>query len=328
MDRVKLYGGIDVSKARLDIAVSPTAECWSVPHEEAGMAQLVSRLQALGPTLVVLEATGGLELPVVAALAAAGLPVVVVNPRQVRDFARARGKLAKTDRMDAMVLAHFGEAVHPQPRPLPDSQTQALEALVTRRRQVVGMLTAEKNRLHTARPPVQQDIQRHIAWLEEGLAKLEADLEGTLRQSPLWREKEDLLRSVPGVGPVLSLTLLAQLPELGSLDRRQVAALVGVAPLNRDSGTLRGRRCTGSGHIGQDLLSSGVRVQPVLVELLGGEIAQGLVRAHGLIDSIPGQESGFQPAQVGGQFFHLVELLFVGAEAPLHLAVALRVVGP
>ncbi|HLE02918.1 MAG TPA: IS110 family transposase [Dehalococcoidia bacterium] len=247
MDRVKLYGGIDISKARLDIAMSPTGECWSVPDEEAGMAQLVSRLQALRPTLVVLEATGGLELPVVAALAAAGLPVVVVNPRQVRDFARATGKLAKTDRMDAMVLAHFGEAVRPQPRPLPDSQTQALEALLTRRRQVVGMLTAEKNRLHTTRPPVQQHIQRHIAWLEESLAKLEADLEGALRQSPLWREKEDLLRSVPGVGPVLSLTLLAQLPELGTLDRRQVAALVGVAPLNRDSGTLRGRRTVWGG---------------------------------------------------------------------------------
>jgi len=242
-----LYVGIDVSKAALDVAVRPTEQQWTVSNDEKGIDQLVPRLVALSPALVVLEATGGLEVPVVAALAAAGLPVVVVNPRQVRDFAKATGRLAKTDRLDAYVLAHFAEAVKPAPRPLPDAQALALKDLLARRRQVVGMLTAEKNRLHTARPPVRQNIQGHIAWLQEGLAKLDADLGDTLRQSPLWREKEELLRSVPGVGPVLSLTLLVELPELGSLDRKRIAALAGVAPLNRDSGTMRGRRTVWGG---------------------------------------------------------------------------------
>lgn len=247
MNPERLYAGIDVAKAQLDVAVRPTNQQWSVPNEEAGIAELVARLQALSPALVVLEATGGLELPVVAALAATGLPVVVVNPRQVREFARATGKLAKTDRLDAQVLAHFGQAVHPAPRPLPDSQAQALEALLSRRRQIVGMLTAEKNRFLRARPSVREDIQRHIAWLEADLSKLDKDLADTLRQSPLWREKEELMRSVPGVGPVLSLTLLAELPELGMLNRKQIAALVGVAPLNRDSGTMRGKRTVWGG---------------------------------------------------------------------------------
>jgi transposase len=231
-----------VSKATLDVAVRPTEEQWQFPHTEEGIHALVTRLAGVHPCLVVLEATGGLEVTVVAALAAASLPVVVVNPRQVRDFAKATGKLAKTDRLDAQVLASFADGVRPTLRPLPDAQTQALEALLTRRRQVVGMLTAERNRLQAARPPVRQDIQDHTAWLEERLAKLDYDLRNTLHASPLWREKEDLLRGVPGVGPVLSLTLLAELPELGTLDRRQIAALVGVAPFNRDSGTLRGKR--------------------------------------------------------------------------------------
>lgn len=241
------YVGIDVSKAALDVAVRPTEQQWTVSNDERGIDQLVPSLVALSPALVVLEATGGLEVAVVGALGAAGLPVVVVNPRQVRDFAKATGRLAKTDRLDASVLAHFAEAVKPTPRPLPDAQALVLKDLLARRRQVVGMLTAEKNRLHTAHPPVRQDIQRHIAWLEESLAKLDADLGDTLRQSPLWREKEELLRSVPGVGPVLSLTLLVELPELGTLDRKQIAALAGVAPLNRDSGTLRGRRTVWGG---------------------------------------------------------------------------------
>lgn len=236
------FVGIDVAKVQLDVAVRPTGEGWSASNDEAGIAQLVARLQQLAPALVVLEATGGMEVPVAAALGAVGLPVVVINPRQVRDFARATGKLAKTDTIDAHVLAHFAEAVRPIPRRLPDAQSQTLTALLTRRRQIVGMLTSEKNRFHTASPPVRQDIQRHIAWLEENLSQLDKELEDTLRQSPLWREKEDLLRSVPGVGPVLTLTLLADLPELGNLNRRQIAALVGVAPLNRDSGSLRGRR--------------------------------------------------------------------------------------
>lgn len=247
MNTERPYVGIDVAKAQLDVAVRPTGQQWSVANQEEGIACLVSRLQELSPALVVLEASGGLELPVVGALAEARLPVVVVNPRQVRDFARATGKLAKTDRLDAQVLAHFAQAVHPTPRPLPDAQAEALSALLARRRQVVGMLTAEKNRFHRARPPVRQDIQCHIAWLEESLAKLDADLGDSVRQSPLWREKEALLRSVLGVGEVLSVTLLAELPELGSLDRRQIAALAGVAPLNCDSGTLRGRRTVWGG---------------------------------------------------------------------------------
>lgn len=243
----QVYLGIDVSKERLDIAVRPTDEEWSVPNEEQGISVLVRRLQALKPALVVLEATGGLELAVTGALAAAPLPVVVVNPRQVRDFARATGQLAKTDRLDALVIARFGEAVRPVPRPLPDAEAQTLGALLTRRRQLVGMLTSEKNRLHTAPAPVQEHINSHIAWLEQSLARLDAELGDALRQSPLWREKEDLLRKVPGVGPVLCLTLLAELPELGTLNRRQIAALAGVAPLNRDSGTLRGKRTVWGG---------------------------------------------------------------------------------
>lgn len=247
MTSESIYIGIDVAKGRLDIAVRPGKEELSVDNDEAGIGTLVSRLKSLKPVLVVLEATGGLELPVTAALATAEMPAVVVNPRQVRDFARATGQLAKTDRLDAQVLARFGEAVQPTPRPLRDAEAQALSALLTRRRQVVEMVTAEKNRLHTARPSVRKEIRRHIVWLEKSLVKLDSDLGDSLRQSPLWREQDDLLRSVPGVGPVLSLTLLAELPELGTLDRWQIASLVGVAPLNRDSGVLRGKRTVWGG---------------------------------------------------------------------------------
>lgn len=247
MDQVSIYVGVDVSKAALDVALRPAGDKWEVAHTEQGVEDLVRRLQSSQPTLVVLEATGGLEVSLVAALAEAKLPVAVVNPRQVRDFARATGKLAKTDRLDAQVLAHFAEAVRPTPHPLPDAQAQILRALLSRRRQTIGMLTAEKNRFHTAIPLMRPELEEHIAWLEERLAKLDADLGDTLRQSPLWREKEQLLRSVPGVGPVLSLTLLAELPELGTLDRKQIAALVGVAPLNRDSGVFRGHRVVWGG---------------------------------------------------------------------------------
>jgi transposase len=234
--------GIDVSKAALDIAIRPTGQHWQIPHTNDAIHDLASQLVSLHPFLVVLEATGGLEISLTGALATAGLPIVVVNPRQVRDFAKATGKLAKTDAIDAHVLAHFAEAVRPTPRPLPDAQTQAISAMLARRRQIVAMLTAEKNRLRTANGAVREDLLQHIAWLEERLSKLDTDLRETLRQSPIWREKDNLLQSVPGVGPVLSLTLLAQLPELGTLSRRQIAALVGVAPLNRDSGTLQGKR--------------------------------------------------------------------------------------
>jgi len=208
---------------------------------------LVARLDQLRPALVVLEATGGMELPLVGALAAAGLPVVVINPRQAREFAKATGRLAKTDAIDAQVLAHFAEAVRPRLRPLADAAAQELSALMTRRRQLIEMLTAERNRLRTAAPAVRPDIQEHIRWLERRLADLDGDLSQTIRSSDIWREKDDLLQSAPGVGPVVSTTLLADLPELGALNRKEIAALVGVAPLNRDSGTLRGRRTVWGG---------------------------------------------------------------------------------
>ena len=199
--------------------------------------------------MVLLEALGGLELSLVAALAAAALPVVVVNPRQVRDFARATGKLAKTDSLDAAVRAHFAEAVRPPVRPLRDAETQAPNSLAARRHQVMTMLVSEKNRLSAATVAVRPRIEAHIAWLEQELDDLDEGLRQALRQSPVWREKDDLLRTVPGVGEDISLTLLAYLPEMGTLDRRQIAALVGVAPYNRDSGTLRGKRTVWGGRV-------------------------------------------------------------------------------
>jgi transposase len=240
------FVGMDVSQDTVDVAVHP-GTVFQVTHDEPGIAEAVTRLQAVQPTLIVLEATGGLEVPLAGALAAAGLPVVVINPRQVRDFARATGQLAKTDRLDAQVLAHFAEAIRPPIRPVPDEQTQALAALVARRRQLIEMLTAEKNRLRLAARPIQQRVQAHIAWLEQELETITTDLTTTMRQSPVWREKEDVLRSVPGVGPVLTTTLLANLPELGTLTRKEVAALAGVAPFPRDSGTLKGRRAIWGG---------------------------------------------------------------------------------
>lgn len=242
MNQAEVFVGIDVAKARLDVALHPSGAAWTVPNSEAGIATLVAQLQQQSVTHIVLEATGGLELPLLGALGAAALPAVAVNPRQVRDFAKALGRLAKTDRLDAQVLALFAERVRPALRPLPDQATQALSALVARRRQLVEMLTAEKNRRGQAPPAIQADIATHIAWLEARLERLDKELGQHLKQSPLWRAQDDLLQSVPGVGPVLSRTLLADLPELGTLDRKQIAALVGVAPLNRDSGTLRGAR--------------------------------------------------------------------------------------
>ena len=233
----------------MDVAVRPTGQRWVVSYDETGVGELVSQMEDLDPALVLLEASGGLELPLVAALAAAALPVVVVNPRQVRDFARATGTLAKTDALDAAVLAHFADAVRPSVRPLRDAETQVLNSLTARRHQVMTMLVSEKNRLSTAISAVRPRIEAHIVWLEQELEldDLDEGLRQTLRRSPVWREKDDLLRTVPGVGEQLSLTLLAYLPELGTLDRRQVAALVGVAPFNRDSGTLRGKRTVWDG---------------------------------------------------------------------------------
>jgi transposase len=241
MSATQVFVGIDVSKAQLDVAVRPEGR-FAAPNDEAGVAQVLARLRAAAPTLVVVEATGGLEIPLVGALATAGVPVVVVNPRQVRDFAKATGTLAKTDAVDAQTLAHFAEVLRPEPRPLPDEQPQALAALLARRRQLVEMLTAEQNRLASARPAVRTSLRAHITWLERELRHTDRDLASAIRESPVWREKEGLLRSAPGVGPVLTTTLLANLPELGTLTGKQIAALGGVAPFNRDSGTWRGKR--------------------------------------------------------------------------------------
>jgi transposase len=218
-----------------------------VANDEVAFDALSDRLRVLDPTLIVLEATGGIQVPVVGALAAAGLPVVALNPRQVRDFAKAMGKLAKTDRIDAQVLAHFADAVRPEVRPLPDAATRELAALVTRRRQLLQMRVAEQNRSRGAPPRIKSQIREHIAWLNRCLIDLDQELGQLVRSSPVWRERVDLLRSTPGVGPVLSATLLADLPELGSLGNKQIAALVGLAPLNQDSGKKQGKRIVWGG---------------------------------------------------------------------------------
>ena len=247
MNQFPLFVGIDVSKDCLDVAVRPTGEAWQVSHDSRGINDLVERLGELAPQLVVLEATGGMEMALAGELAASQLAIAVVNPRHVRDFARAAGKLAKTDALDAQVLAHFAEAMRPASRPLPDDASQELRALMARRRQLVEMITAEKNRLRTAAPRIRPKVQEHIRWLEESLKDLDRDMEDFMRSSPMWRDKDQLLRSTPGVGPVLSMTLLSDLPELGALNRGEIAALVGVAPFNRDSGALRGKRTVWGG---------------------------------------------------------------------------------
>jgi transposase len=241
-----VFVGVDVAKHRLDIHLRPAGESLAVANDEAGVAGLAERLAALQPALVVLEATGGLQ----ARLAAVGLPVAVVNPRQVRDFARATGRLAKTDRLDAEAIARFAEAVRPEPRPLDDAAARALEALVARRREPVAMRTAEANRRAAAVPEVARSVAAVLEALDARLAALDRDLDGAVRAGPLWRARDDLLRSVPGVGPATSRVLPAELPELGRLTGRQVAALVGVAPHSRDSGAPRGRRTVWGGRAG------------------------------------------------------------------------------
>ena len=242
MDTAPIYVGIDVAKAKLDLASYPPQLTETPPNTEAGLTALVARVQQVAPTLIIVEATGGYELGVVRVLVEAALPVLVVNPRQVRDFAKATGQLAKTDTIDAQVLALFAARVQPALRPHPSPATQELAALLARRRQLVEMITAEKHRLGKAPASVRAGIQAHLTWLQQQLTKLDEDLSTRIRQSPMWKEQEDLLQSVPGIGPVMSRTVLADLPELGTLTRRQIAALVGVAPLNRDSGTWRGAR--------------------------------------------------------------------------------------
>lgn len=261
--------GLDVSKAHIDVAVLPAETRWRVANDGAGHTVLATALAALQPGCIVVEATGGYETAVVTALALVPLPVAVVNPRQVRDFAKALGRLAKTDAIDAWVLARFGAAVAPPPRPLDDAATADLTALVHRRRQLVEMLVAEKNRRGLARPAVRRSLEAHIAWLERQVAAADADIATRIRQSPVWRSREQLLRSVPGVGPTTASVLLTRLPELGTLSHRQLAALVGVAPFNCDSGHHAGTRSIWGGRAdvraGLYMATlAGIRCNPVL----------------------------------------------------------------
>jgi transposase len=242
------FVGIDVAKDRLEVHLRPSGQSFAVARDGEALAGLVERLQALAPALVVMEATGGYETVVASALGAAHLPLAVVNPRQIRAFARATGRLAKTDRLDAAAIAHFAEAIRPAPRPIAEPEALALGELVARRRQVIEMIVAETNRRRTAtQRRVIRAIERHVALLQAELSELDSDIDGAIRNSPAWQAEADLLKSVPGIGPATLRTLIAELPELGKLDRRKIAALVGVAPINRDSGTLRGHRTIAGG---------------------------------------------------------------------------------
>jgi transposase len=244
----QIFVGVDVSKERLEVSIQPSGERLSVSYDGSGVAELIARLAKMPVELVVMEGTGKLEFPAAAALAGAGLAVAVVNPRQVRDFARATGQLAKTDRLDAEVIACFGAAVHPRTSALQSQESRRLSELVARRRQLGEMIVAEQNRQsRTEDAALRRSIKKHIEWLKKQLATLDSDLDQAVRSSPLWQVKEDLLRTVPGIGKVVARTLIAELPELGRLGRRQIAALVGVAPLASDSGTMRGKRIVWGG---------------------------------------------------------------------------------
>jgi transposase len=280
--------GIDVAKDRLDIHIRSDGRALAVPRTADGLASLLELLRPLAPSLVGVEATGGFETVVAAALAGAGMPVVVVNPAQVRAFANALGERAKTDPIDAAVIAHFLAATRPEVRTLPDTETQAFADLVARRRQIIAMLTAERQRQHRAPARIGKSIARVIRALEKELAGLDADLDTTVRQSPIWREKEDLLGSVPGVGPVIARTPLAELPELGSLDRRGIAALAGLAPWTRQSGKWRGKSMIGGGSkTVRCMLSLGARVaaehNPNLKAFRNKLLAQGKPKLVALI---------------------------------------------
>jgi len=283
------FVGIDVSKDRLDVHVRPSGEAFVVARDDKGLAALVERLRPRPPQLVVLEATGGLQVRVAGMLAAEGFPVAVVNPRQVRDFARSLGRLAKTDRLDAAAIALFAERIQPAPRPLPDEQTRALQALVARRRQLVEMMVAEKQRRsQVTNQRARTSLQAHLDWLRKAIEEIDADLDGAVRASPLWRASEDLLRSVPGIGPVLTRTLIAELPELGELTRRQIAALVGLAPLNRDSGKMRGRRTIAGGratvrHVLYMAALVATRYNPVIAAYYARLLAAGKAKKTALV---------------------------------------------
>lgn len=242
MDTKTIYIGIDVSQENLDLAANTQKQIRRFHNTTTGIGKMVAYLMTVGPTLVVMEATGGYEIPVAAALGEAGITTAIMNPRQVRDYARSTGKLAKTDAIDARILADFGATVHPEPRRLADLQTRELKEIMARRQQLNEMITAEKNRLRRAQGLLRDHIRAHVDWMEKEMSDMDSALRSFIKRSPMWREKDNLFKSVPGVGPVLSSTLLAELPELGSLNRKQIAALVGVAPLNRDSGKMHGKR--------------------------------------------------------------------------------------
>lgn len=285
----ELFAGIDISKERLDVAVRghQTRE-WSVKYNEAGVQSLVQELRELASTLVVLEATGGLEEYVLAALAVAGVPVVRINPRQARDFARATGELAKTDKIDARILALFAEKIRPEVRALPDQEARELEALMIRRRQLIDIRTGERNRLYQASAVVRTSIEEHLAWLDARIGEVEVELKERIKKNSVWREKDIVLRSAPGIGPTSSLSLLARVPELGTLNREKVSKLVGIAPLNCDSGTMRGRRRIWGGR--SDVRSvlymatlSAIRHNPVIREFYQRLIARGKIKKVALV---------------------------------------------
>jgi transposase len=284
------HAGIDVSKDRLDVFLVPEGEAFAVANDPGGIDSLLERLRKARPELVLLEATAGYERPVVAAIAASetGIAVAVVNPRQARDFAKAIGRLAKTDRIDAEVLARFAAAVEPRPSVVPDEEMRALQYILARRRQLLSMLLAEKNRLGMAPEPVAKRIAAHLKWLQKELKRTDRDLEEAIGQSETWTRNEELLRSVPGVGPVLARTLLAEVPELGSITHKRLSALVGVAPFNRDSGTLRGKRAVwgGRAHVRAALYMGtllAVRHNPVLKEFYGRLVAAGKPKKVALV---------------------------------------------
>jgi transposase len=284
----KQYAGIDVSKDYLDLAILPSKERRQYANDEGGVKKLVTRLKKLSPELVVLEPTGGFEAPIVAALSVESLPVAVVNARQIKEYARATGRLAKTDKIDSQVMAEFALKINPPARPLRDEETEEIKAIMSRRRQLLEMITAEKNRMAIARKPLKVSIQAHIDWLKKELDDLDNDLRKRIEDSPVWRVKDNLLQSIPGVGKVLSATLLAELPELGKLNRRQIAALVGVAPFNRDSGYMRGKRSIWGGRASirtvlyMATLSS-TRFNPVISEFFQKLVQRGKAKKVALV---------------------------------------------
>jgi transposase len=285
----ELFVGIDVSKERLDLAVrGRKTRQWTVKYHEAGVQSLVDELKKLAPTLLVLEASGGLEAHVVAALASAGVPLVVINPRQVRDFARATGELAKTDEIDARIIALFAERIRPEVRPLKNEETRELDALLARRRQLVEIRVGERNRLHQAVPVVRTSIEEHIAWLSARIDEVDAELQERIQNSDVWREKDRVLQSAPGVGPTSSLSLLAGVPELGTLNRQKISKLVGIAPLNCDSGTLRGRRRIWGGRADVRAVLymatlSAIRYNPVIRQFYQQLVARGKLKKVALV---------------------------------------------